>query len=689
MAHYYDRSYMEAHAEFAPLRPEDHRLIPQSGVQQYIFPEEDRHNAIWDYYVTPDKRHLFSLCAEGDFAEGFSLYEYFPATNTVNKIFKFDDTITNYPETIKASKIHTSMCAMEDGRIIFQSHTTAAAPSHPVWMPYGYRNHMWEGFPGSNVMIWDPQTNKVEDLGIPVRRESLYGGVYSARCRAMFSSTLMNGHIYRFDLDTKRVTDYGNLTEGSCCLLKEGSDGHVYFASGNGDLMRINTQSLKLEDLGLRFVVDTRYKNRNNMRMMYAINGPDGKMYFGPQHCELMQSYDPATGKLEVVGSVMPEELAHYPHYGMIYGFDFDEDNVLWYGLMTHPQPGSGYSGYEISYFLCSWDFLRGGKPVNYGMMGTEKRRVLVFCEAHITDGLFIGADTNHWFDPVSMFCVDLKKLKADHAAGIRGPLTRDAYHYTRYQNGADVYPGDLGRDAAPLYERLELEKARTEEYTRLGNQWRFSDYTECYIFKPWREIGLEQGAVRALYANEDGSCTAICGNGPYTRYILRAGEVQSREDGLEWHAAPIPELNSGIQLPAAAGRRWIAQASAAVNMHGGRTLVGTKDGLLALVGDHSVFALGSVGMNGPVLALCVTGDGRTAYGAAGTPEDMSMLFRYDDVNGLVQLGMVSVEDLRAVVGEMCVLDHISAIAVSADGSRLYLGNDDVKSSVVELHLKD
>ena len=90
----YDRAYMEAHAGFGPLDPEDHRLIPQSGVRQYIFPDGDRHNAIWDYYVTPDKRHLFSVCAEGDFAQGFSLYEYFPETNTVGHIFDFDDRIT-------------------------------------------------------------------------------------------------------------------------------------------------------------------------------------------------------------------------------------------------------------------------------------------------------------------------------------------------------------------------------------------------------------------------------------------------------------------------------------------------------------------------------------------------------------------------------------------------------------------
>ena len=684
----YDRAYMEAHAGFGPLDPEDHRLIPQSGVRQYIFPDGDRHNAIWDYYVTPDKRHLFSVCAEGDFAQGFSLYEYFPETNTVGHIFDFDDRITHYPETITASKIHTSLCSLPDGRVIFQSHTTAAAPSHPVWMPHAYRNHMWEGFPGSNVMIWDPKTGHVEDLGIPVRRESLYGGVYSPRCNAMFSSTLMNGHIYRFDLDTKKVTDYGNLTEGSCCLLKLGTDGHVYFASTNGDLMRINTETLEYEDLGLRFTVDTRYKNQNNMRMMYALNGPDGKMYIGPMHCELLHSFDPATGKLEVVGSVMPDDLKKYPHYGMIYGYDFDEDGVLWYGLETHPQPSSGYTGFEVSFFLCSWDFLHGGKPINYGMMGTEKRRVLVFCEAHITDGLFIGADTNHWFDPVSMFCVDLKKLKADHAAGRRGPLTKDAYHYTRYQKGADVYPGDLGRDAAPLYEQLDEEEARTREYNKMAQEWRFGGYEKGYLFKPWREDGYRNAAVRALTANDDGTCTVICGGDPYIKYVIRDGAVISREELAEWNAGTLPEAAVQAALPAAAGRRWKANATAAAPWHDGRLLVGTEDGLFGLAGEKGVYALGEAGMNGPVRGISTTADRKTAYAVVGAPEELGMLVRYDDEQGLVQLGAIQLRDQRPVVGEEGVLNRLSAVAVSGDGKKLYIGSDDLKSAVAELYLK-
>lgn len=687
MATYYDRAYINAHTTFEALDPEDHRVIPQSGVQQYIFPDDDPHNAIWDYYVTPDKRHLFSLCAEGDFSESFSLCEYFPETNSVQIIFKFDDTITHYPKAIKGSKIHTSLCSMPDGRVIFQNHTTAAAAHHPIWMPYAYRNHMWEGFPGSNIMIWDPKTNKIEDLGIPVRYESLYGGVYSARANAFFSVTLMNGHVYRFDLKDRRVTDYGNLTESSCCCIKVGPDEHIYFASDNGDFMRINIDTLEYEDLGIKLLMAPNM-TQNNLRMMYGVNGPDGKLYIGARWCELLQAYNPVTKQIEPIGSVMPDDLKKYPHVGMIYGFDFDEDGTLWYGLMTHPSAESKYPRSEISFFLCSWDFLHGGKPINYGLMGTEKRRVLVFSEAHITDGKFIGADTNHFYDPVSMFCVDLKKLKEDYAAGVKGPLTKDAYHYTRYENGADIYPGDLGRDAAPLYQKIDSEYERTKKYNDMYREVSFSAFSEAYITKPWRILGYEKASVRELIANDDGTCTVICGNGPYTRLVLKKGELLSREDDYAWTPKALPNDMNGLRLPASAGRRWLANITAAVTLSDGRCLVGTEGGLCGIVSGNSVYSLGEVGVFGPVHDLTVTADGKKAYGVAGADEDIGMLFSYDDVNGLVQLGSVSAHDPRPLIGETGFLVHPVAVAVSGDGKRLYVGSDDVKSCVIEMFLK-
>ena len=689
MADYYDHEAVLAHATFEPMEAEDLRLIPQSGVQQYIFPDGDQHNAIWDYYVTPDHRHLFSLCAEGNFAQSFSLMEYLPETNDVRKIFDFDDTITHYDDTIKGSKIHTSLCSMPDGRVIFSNHTTASAPGHPVWMPRAYRNHMWEGFPGSNIMIWDPKTNHVEDLGIPIRRESLYGGVFSAKCNAMFCTTMMNGHVYRFDLADRRVTDYGNLTEGDNNMIKIGPDGNVYCTSDAGDLFRINTDTLEYEDLHVR-LAPTPAGPSGPRKMMYGLNGPDGKFYIGAQWSEILQSYDPKTGKHEIHGKFMPKCLEKYPHKGMVYGWDFDEDGVLWYGLLTHPTKESRHGHNEITFWLCSWDFLRGGEPVCYGVIGTEKRRVLVFSEAHIDNGRFIGADTNHWNDPVSMFAVDLKKLKADYAAGVKGPFTKDEIHYTHYENGAELYRaatgGDLGRDAAWYYESRDGEKARTEELLRLAAEADFGGFTRAWNYRPFHDFGNKEGKVRELTANADGTVTAIVGTERFSRLVLREGEVLSREDGVAYTPKAVRHDLDSLRLPAAAGRRWIAQATATVTLPDGRVFVGTKDGYCGIVDGEQVFSLGALGVRGPVHDLCMTAGGRV-YGIAGSAHDLAMLFTYADGEGLVELGYVYVPWEKVAKGECVTMGLATTVAVSADGKRLYVGSEDFRSTILEYEL--
>lgn len=53
------------------------------------------------------------------------------------------------------------------GGLIMTTHTTSQAPQHPTWMAEGYYQHLWEGFPGSHLLLYDPETGILENRGIP------------------------------------------------------------------------------------------------------------------------------------------------------------------------------------------------------------------------------------------------------------------------------------------------------------------------------------------------------------------------------------------------------------------------------------------------------------------------------------------------------------------------------------------
>ena len=57
------------------------------------------------------------------------------------------------------------------------THTTYKSPGHPAWMPNAYYNHPWgRQFPAAPLIIYDPMTNRAENYGIPVHRETLNMG---------------------------------------------------------------------------------------------------------------------------------------------------------------------------------------------------------------------------------------------------------------------------------------------------------------------------------------------------------------------------------------------------------------------------------------------------------------------------------------------------------------------------------
>ncbi len=156
-------------------------LIPQAGVTHLLIDELPTHNAVWDMVISPEGRVFFSACGESYVAEYARLYEYDFKTKKLIHHFDLEKKILLREECLRTSKFHTALSFMEDGRIIATTHTTSPSPNHPTWMPYEYANHQWEGFPGSEIVIYDPKTGVVENKGIISPFDTTYGGTYCPR----------------------------------------------------------------------------------------------------------------------------------------------------------------------------------------------------------------------------------------------------------------------------------------------------------------------------------------------------------------------------------------------------------------------------------------------------------------------------------------------------------------------------
>lgn len=649
-------------------------LIPQSAVKQ-CFIDEPGYNAAWDYHITPNGRHFIPCCAEGTFPEFVKLYEYLPKTNEMKMHFSLDKVITVYPRTIRPSKFHTCINTMPDGKLIMTSHTTACAPNHPCNMPEAYYTHMWEGFMGSNVLIYDPETGKLEDLGIPVPRDTIYGAKYLPEQEALFFTTYLRGHGYLFDLKTRTVKDYGQLTEFGAYHLAEASDGNLYFTTRSGVIWRFNTKTLEPECTGVEIPKENGNYVKTRNVMAYSITGPDGRLYFVPHFGCRFYAYDPKTNQIETLAWTVPAALREQYPAGFVFGMAFDEEGMLWYTCEARMLR------------LCRIDIMNpNAEAEQFGIIGTEKRAHRNVESIHLRDGILYMSETNHGADLPGVVSVDLKEL-LEHKDEPR-VICQDPMLYIQDETAVDeeFYRGNVLEDGENIlaFNRLNKQDKRyiAENPFHFGKGKR-------YVCKLWKRFGTEGSQVKDISYDEQGRVQAFIEANGGTVVTVRDGEL------LESYAGTFPPKDSQEEiakrfasyvLPAHPGRQFLAKASAWCELEDGQILVGTKDGMLALIRNNKVFRLGAVCNDGPVRDIAASPDGKRAFGVGGDPDSLGVVFSYDVDTGVTLEGAVYFSD--GAGSENCgVSCEPCCIAFSPDGKRVAIGVRDNLGCVYEFEV--
>ena len=649
-----------------------YELIPQEGVRQYVYPLRYSHNAIWDSNASPDGKLYYGLSTEIATAGYVRLCTYDHKTGEIEECFKGERVVLAKDRAIRASKFHSSISFMPDGRVIMTTHTTDKSPKHPTWMPHAYYNHAWEGFAGGNVIIYDPKTKKAENLGIPVPMESIYGSLYEPAHNALWCLGFLRGHLYRFDLETREVKDFGKMSETYSFRLSLGPDGNIYGASVTGWVYKIDTEKLTVKDLGYQFKYEHYEYHTLYNDLAISRTGPDGRMYMSAMYSKSIVAFDTKTETFEDMGPYLTtERYSALENRNCVWGMDFDSEGVLWY-IVTSLNNYEENLEFGIPASLYRWDIARGGKPEWIGVAGTKKRACGWNSELVITDDdIMYITGSNHSLDGPDLTSIDLKEFRKH--IGEHGGLTEDRY----FDPKAEEYI-----ESASIIHKQEAMMGANPMNAALPVAWR--------PVKLWRALApdhIEDSAVVSLKWEDNETLTGICGKEKFFRFTVKNGAIEKLEEtagecpaaGEERSAA----ARTSLDLPWYPGRQYQAFTAKETPLPDGRRFVATNDGMLAIVNGESVFALGPACVNGPVKGLCTAPDG-TVWGVAGYEEDLGNLFRYDDRNGLRWLGVVGCNYGPALTPEdVFYLHDLSAVAVSPDGTKLAVGNNERMGTVV------
>ena len=654
------------------------KLLPQSCVKCAFIDENDDRNAIWDMFVTRSGRCFFSVCAELYVHESAGLYEYIKETGEIKCCFELGKLVFNAPDAIMPSKIHTSLCEMNDGRIIMTTHTTSQSRVHPYWYPEPFYNHVFEGYQGSNILIYDPETGVLENRGIPVPHESIYGGVYDPKKNVYYFTGYFRGHLYRFDIESGEITDYGKVTEfGTFRLFLSKIDGNIYSASRSGRFYRINTDTQEIEELGVFFERDYEpYSTAKHVQLDYICDGADGNIYLHYIFGYNLYRYNIKENVLECVGSGRPDDLElaePNQHYGLL----SDENGVLWYTLSCFTSIFDWTNAY-----LIRWDILNGGKPQNMGLIGSLERSVNVMAEMHYHDGILYFTNGNHHLDVPGMFSVDKRRLESLQYnlddEWDETPLSRDIINYLHIENPREYYPyGD------EEWNRQYVNVQKYVDYCREFGEFMDENPMEIphkhitpYSF--WKEYGHKNSPVHKVWYEEGKLCAEFGGE---KKYIFRDGKVEEIEE-FSKKAEPIAVPQKAV--PKAVGRYFRAIPTASAKIWDGKYLVGTEDGILFIWDGEKAFSLGACpNTSGKVMDICYCEKTETAYGILGSYNDISIVFSCDKESGVTYLGRTHFN----IESGLYLNCELSSIAVSEDGTKIALGSNENMGTAFDIEL--
>jgi hypothetical protein len=658
--------------------PETFTLIPQEGVVLARPQGYEGFNCCWDGALSPDGVFYFSIGSEAGNGDYAYLNRYNRDENTIEKCFYSRDVVLPSPRALPGSKIHSAIDFLPDGRIICCNHSTDKAPNHPEWLPYAYYSHTWEGFQGSTLMIYDPKTGHVDNLGIPAPHESMYGGVYSAKNNAYYMLGFQRGHMYKYDLDTRRVKDLGKAIEECSHRVHVGPDEHVYLTSPSGFFMRVNTDTDRIEWTGIRLPKHrSNYKKRRVTRYLSTyINLDDQRMLMIAGYANHLYEYNVMSGQLIDYGEMQgaDELFEGFGNYFYCFNGALDAHGALWYAmtprLLDVPEAYREQTTPAPAY-LYRWDYSKTGeRPQNLGVLGVSEHVCGIVSEMCIDRGkniLYATFAADKGNSPPVM-CLDLT-LQSQNL-GKKGPLHQDDRFYPK--------PTAKTNHVSAPYEGTSL----------LNDHEAFAS-EQVQQVRLWTELrgDEENSAVIGLYWANSDTIRGVCGeHEPKYAFEIRDGtlakieplETLADSERTELLARACPEVATvpeGVKLPHVAGRQYLAVPACSTAWNNNRTLIGTKDGKLCVLYGKKVFSLGLTSGSGAVNALCTNQDATFAWGVCGDPLDIGRVFTYDDENGVCELGLLwwlaNGED--NFVGP----DLLTAIDCAPDDSKLCLGAGD------------
>ncbi|MDB5120036.1 MAG: hypothetical protein JWN56_1254 [Sphingobacteriales bacterium] len=241
-----------------------------------------------------------------------TLCYYDPKLDKAVVTVEFDKASSIYSnaETPGHGKTHSDLVSDSKGRIFFAGYL-GASYNHEYTRAFYPKSYA-----GGALIRFDPQTNKVENFGIPFPNGGIVGIKYDEKRNIVNGMTVDRAKFWRINLTTMELFRYesigrmSRLTDRVREMIMD-KDGYCYFANDVGGLTKFNPDTEEFTDLNIKLpgkLMDFRSSVVSSKNIIYAIT-TDGFVW----------SFDIKNNKLEEYGHIigMPAQGHYTPNIAL------------------------------------------------------------------------------------------------------------------------------------------------------------------------------------------------------------------------------------------------------------------------------------------------------------------------------------------------------------------------------------
>ncbi|MCF7838942.1 MAG: hypothetical protein K9N49_09970 [Candidatus Marinimicrobia bacterium] len=277
------------------LKPVDARLITTRVVEN-----KPNHNVIYSAATAPDGKIYFGLSAEFDSPGVFGqIICYDPELDCFEDVVDYAEIVKQPPDSLRHphSKIHTAICIDDQGKVYAATHMTAPPVGEDYYHYWHAYNDPLRSFQGSRLVMYDPATRAVEDLGVIAPKCGCRWLGHNPADQELYMTTFLTGHFIVVKLKTGEVKDLGRISQYDFMGPCYSAAGFVYTTDCHGFMLRYSPRDESIVKLPLA-LPNAPWRSDDGNGLFHLVPGPDKlKLYGVAAAAQRVFEFDPTVGK--------------------------------------------------------------------------------------------------------------------------------------------------------------------------------------------------------------------------------------------------------------------------------------------------------------------------------------------------------------------------------------------------------